>query len=66
SIPLNVDISVPHFMPLKPSGSEPGLNSEDTSTAAMGQAIKRISNTRRLMILLAMMLTLLTGIMPHP
>jgi hypothetical protein len=41
-------------MPLKPSGSEPGLNSSDPPDAAIGNAIKRIINTKRFIALLAM------------
>jgi hypothetical protein len=46
-------MSVPHFMPLKPSGSEPGLNSSDPPDAAIGKPIKRIINTRKFIVLMA-------------
>ena len=41
SMPFNVDISVPHLIPLKPSGSERGL--EDRVEAK--QPIKKMLNT---------------------
>lgn len=41
-------------MPLKPSGSEPGLNSSDPPNAAIGEAIKRIIITRSFIVLMAM------------